>query len=57
MRFITCQPIKHQMNWEKLDFAANTHERIMFLESWYTKSGNNSINICRDVPGAERIIV
>ena len=45
---------KHQMNWEKaacLDFAANCHER-MFLESWYTKSDNNSINICRDMPGA-----
>ena len=46
---------KHQMNWEEatcLDFAANYHER-MFLESWYTKSDNNSIiNICRDMPGA-----
>ena len=47
-------PTKHQMNWEEaacLDFAANYHER-MFLESWYTKSDNNSINICRDMPGA-----
>ena len=34
-----------------LDFAANYHER-MFLESWYTKSDNNGINICRDMPGA-----
>ena len=45
---------KHQMNWEEaacLDFAANYYER-MFLESWYTKSDNNSINICRDMPGA-----
>ena len=45
---------KHQMNWEEaacLDFAANYHER-MFLECWYTKSDNNSINICRDIPGA-----
>jgi hypothetical protein len=24
----------------------------MFLESWYTKSEKNSINICRDMPGA-----
>ena len=42
------------MNWEEvacLDFAANYHER-MFLESWYTKSDDNSINICRDMPGA-----
>ena len=42
------------MNWEEaacLDFAANYHER-MFLESWYTKSDNNNINICRDMPGA-----
>ena len=41
------------MNWGKaacLDFAANYHER-MFLESWCTKSDNNSINICRDMPG------
>ena len=41
---------KHQMNWEEaacLDFAANYHER-MFLESWYTKSDNNS----RPMPGA-----
>ena len=45
---------KHQMNWEEaacLDFAPNYHEK-MFLESWYTKSGNNSINICRDISGA-----
>ena len=45
---------KHQMNWEEaacLDFAVNYHER-MFLESWYTKSDNNSINISRDMPGA-----
>ena len=45
---------KHQMNWEEaacLYFAANYHER-MFLESWYTKRDNNSINICRDMPGA-----
>ena len=45
---------KHQMNWEEaacLDFAANYHER-MFLESCYAKSDNNSINICRDMPGA-----
>ena len=45
---------KHQINWEEaacLDFAAKYHER-MFLESWYTKSDNNSINICRDMPGA-----
>ena len=42
------------MNWEEaacLDFVATHHER-MFLESWYTKSDNNSINICRDMPGA-----
>ena len=41
------------MNWEKaacLDFAANQHER-MFLESWYTRNDNNSINICRGMPG------
>ena len=45
---------KHQMNWEEaacLDFAANYQER-MFLESWYTKSDNNSINICLDMAGA-----
>ena len=24
----------------------------MFLESWYTKSDSNIINICRDMPGA-----
>ena len=45
---------KHQMNWEEADcwdFASNYHER-MFLENWYTKSDNNSINICRDMPGA-----
>ena len=41
------------MNSEKatcLDFAANYHER-MVLESWYTKSDNNGINIYRDMPG------
>ncbi len=42
------------MNWEAatcLEFAPGFNER-MFLESWHTKSDSNSINICRDMPGA-----
>ncbi len=45
---------QHQMNWEgatSLEFVPGFNER-MFLESWYTKSDSNSINICGDMPGA-----
>ena len=48
---------QHQMNWEKaacLDFAANYHRRI---ESWYIKSDNNSINICRDISDAYNSLI
>ena len=34
-----------------MEFNGFEDER-MFLESWFTKCDENSINICRDMPGA-----
>ncbi len=45
---------KHRIEWEGatcMEFNGFADER-MFLESWFTKCDENSINICRDMPGA-----
>ena len=34
-----------------MEFNGLEDER-MFLESWFTKCDENSVNICRDMPGA-----
>jgi hypothetical protein len=46
----------HRIDWEEplvwsLMVLTFEDER-MFLESWFTKCDENSINICRDMPGA-----
>jgi hypothetical protein len=44
----------HRIDWEGatcMEFNGFEDER-MFLESWFTKCDENSINICRDMPGA-----
>jgi hypothetical protein len=44
----------HIIDWEGatcMEFNGFEDER-MFLESWFTKCDENSINICRDMPGA-----
>ena len=44
----------HRIDWEGatcVEFNGFEDER-MFLESWFTKCDENSINICRDMPGA-----
>ncbi len=45
---------KQRIEWEGatcMEFNGFADER-MFLESWFTKCDENSINICRDMPGA-----
>jgi hypothetical protein len=45
---------RHEMDWEGatcLEYASHYGQR-MFLESWHTKSEKDSINVCREMPGA-----
>ena len=45
---------KHKINWEGafyIEFSVFEDER-MFLESWFTKCDENSVNVCRNMPGA-----
>jgi hypothetical protein len=44
----------HRIDWEGatcMEFNGFEDERI-FLDSWLTNCDENSINICRDMPGA-----